>query len=159
VAGHAHLLAVELGGGLAILVRQLESVARFQDLAVDLGYVGRRADGDVQVVPIIELEAGHLTVLAAEARIIAYLELRTTDVQAAVRFEAGAVLQLEVVRLIKFFDGVQVLDAALAVLVLLMNEDDAVLDLDALVGGFGLAVQDFSLGAGIAPAGQILAVE
>src|SRR5205823_1971574 len=49
--------------------------------------------------------------------------------------------------------------AALAVLVLLVHDDGAVLDLDAPVGRCGHAVERLALGPRVAPAGQVLAVE
>ena len=79
--------------------------------------------------------------MLAAADEIAHLELRAADVDAAVGLRCGAELQLESEVLVEDLGRVEVLDAALAFVVLLVDDDDAVLDLEALVGGLGLAVQ------------------
>src|SRR5262249_32862875 len=88
-----------------------------------------------------------------------HLELRAADVDAAVGLQPRAELQLEVEVLVELPDGVQVADAALAGGVLDVHDDDPVLDLDALVQRFRLAVERLPLLAGILPAGQVVDVE
>src|SRR5690606_5704997 len=78
---------------------------------------------------------------------------------AAIGLWPGPKLHLENEIVAILLRGVKIANAALALGILGVHDDDAVLDLDAAIRRLGLAVHRSTFLAGVDPTGKILAVE
>src|SRR5579872_468322 len=90
-AAELELAALGLQADAALVLR-LEGF--FEDLVVALALGLGAGDGDGQLVPVAVLEVLELLV-RADGRVVAHLQLRAADVDAAVGPRGGAELQLQ----------------------------------------------------------------